>query len=116
MALSIGSLGANTGITTTRPMNYTVENNSEVSSSYAEAMQNVDAAGALSDIDVVSPVGYANAQKQTVDPTMKMQQSQDVNAKFNAVASQFAGTVTGYGSDSNSFGYALIGSNLDLLA
>jgi hypothetical protein len=97
-------------------MNYSVKNQSEVSDAYTESAKQVQGTGTFSDIGAVRPVRYPNAQTVSVDPTEKLAKAQSVNRDMNEIASGFTGTATGYGSDSRSYSYQMIGSTIDLYA
>jgi hypothetical protein len=94
-------------------MNYTVKNQSEVSSAYAESVKQVENTGIFSDIGSVTPVRYPNAQEFSVNLTDRLAKAQSVSRDMNEIASEFAGTTTGYSSDRQSSNYQMIGSVID---
>ena len=116
MNLAIGAINAYSGISAIRPLNYSVTNQSEVSSTSKESAQDAMSIGAFPNIDAVNPVQYPNAQSIAVDPMKKLEQTQSVSKDLNEIASGFTGIATGYGSDSKSYGYQMIGSTIDIYA
>lgn len=109
MALSIGGIGSY-GISNIRPMNYAVENKTDFSVAFAEALSRTSAAS----IKAASPVGYANAQK--VDSTAQAVKAQEANRAYNSIAQNFSGISTGYSAASMATGYEMIGSSFDSIA
>lgn len=106
---AIRAMRAYSSVSFTQPLNYALSNNSEVSTAYAQAVQ--EPTQVASAIDPVSPVGYPNAQKITtkkLDPV-------ETSAMFNEVAKSFAGSVTGYGSTGTGSTYNTVGQNIDVL-
>ena len=89
-------------------MNYTVDNESEVSASYVESMEQVS----NQYVDAASPVQYPNA---SVSPTRVVERSQEANAAYNAVAQRFDQT-TGYNQFSVGQGYETVGALFDQYA
>lgn len=112
MALSVGRMSAasTTSYEQIRPQNYSVTNQSAVSSVYEESVQQ---AGAL--VGGAQPVQYPNAQiaEQAVS---HVQASQKMEQAYNAIASAFEGTTTSYQGDMQGSGYAMIGSQIDVYA
>ena len=95
-----------------KSMNYSLENESDVSGAYAESLQQATPAR----VDAVPPVRYANATLDRVDPAQRMSMSQQVNRAYNNVASRFGGTTTGYGQDRAARAYGMVGQSVDLFA
>lgn len=116
MSLAINAINAYSGMSTVRPMNYSVQNQSEVSAAYTESTKEAKSVGTFPSIRNVDPVQYANANVVSVDPMEKLAKTQSVSKDLNAIASGFSGAITGYGSDSQSYGYQMVGSTLDLYA
>lgn len=116
MALSIGGLSAYGSTANVQAMNYTVSNQSEVSSAYQESAKQVTGTLAFPGIYGATPVQYANAQYARVDSTAQVQRAQEVNRELNTVAAGFEGQSVGYQPDSTSYGYQMLGSILDLYA
>lgn len=111
MSLSIGGYYTYNNIAMVKPMNYALSNRSEVSDVYQ-----TEATKETRGINAASPVGYANAQAYEVDSLAQLQETQQTAKEFNAIASGFSGTATGYGSDSMASSYELIGSTIDIYA
>lgn len=116
MSLAINAINAYSGISTVRPMNYSVENRSEVSSAYTESAKETQRTESFPSIGAVNPVQYPNAQTITTDPMEKLARTQSVSKDLNEIASGFSGISTGYDSESQSYGYQMIGSTIDLYA
>ena len=116
MALSIGGLSAYGNAVAVRPMNYAVENQSQVSSAYQDSVKQLSGAGSFPGIGATNPVQYANAQYVKVDSTVQVQRAQEAKRGLNTVASGFAGRAVGYDEASATYGYEMIGSTLDLYA
>ena len=93
-----------------RSMNYSLENESDVSASYAESMEQASPAK----VDAAPPVRYANATMNRVDGTERMAMNRQVNQAYNSVASRFGGQTTGYGQDRAAKAYATVGQSVDL--
>ncbi|MCR5770766.1 MAG: hypothetical protein K6G87_05950 [Butyrivibrio sp.] len=106
---AIRAMRAYSSVSFTQPLNYALSNNSEVSSAYAQSVQ--QPSEVASAVDPVSPVGYPNAQKinaSKLDPV-------EASAMFNEVAESFGGSITGYGSKGTGSTYNTIGQNIDIL-
>lgn len=102
-----------------QPMNYTVNNESEVSDAFAET-------GMDGSVKSVPPVVYPNARtvessegdesnplKLSADVARK---SQQVNRFYNDVASGFRGMITGYNGSTQGLSYEMPGGTIDLFA
>ncbi len=113
MALSVSSMRPISSVSTVavKPMNYSVENQSEVSDVY-NAMATTPTQG----IDSVSPVMYPNAQAQATSPVAQAEAAVKADKAFNDIASSFAGSSTGYDSAMAANSYSMVGANIDLLA
>jgi hypothetical protein len=114
MSLAINAINAYSATSAVRPMNYSVKNQSDVSSAYTESTKGVKKTGTFPNIGAVNPVQYPNAQVTAVDPTEKLAKAQSVSRDMNEIASEFTGTATGYNSASQSYGYDTIGSTIDV--
>ncbi len=112
MGLSVASLRpiSNVSYAQQTPMNYAVDNQSEVSGAFVESMQEA----APSKVDAAPPVRYATATMERVDPMEKAGRSQQVSRAYNSLASQFGGNVTGYGQDRAAKAYQTVGQSVDL--
>lgn len=116
MSLAINALNAYSGISSVRPMNYSVRNQSEVSSAYTESVKETQNAGTFPSIGTVNPVAYPDATVSAADSTARLAKAQSTNRELNSIASGFSGIMTGYGNDSQSYGYEMIGSTIDYYA
>ena len=107
----ITSASLSSPISAVRPMQYTVQNQSEVSAAYEASIE----ASAVSDVKAASPVQYANAQivKEPSVPAIDTKQLTAVNQSFNQIAERFAGASTGYASSGAPQSYDVIGSSFD---
>ena len=94
----------------TQPMNYAVQNQSDVSDAYKESV-GVNAARSM---DPVPPVLYANAQKVPVAGSDRSQDAAAANRQFNAIASRYEGETVGYTRGAQGMnGYGVVGSMFD---
>ena len=102
-----------------QPMNYAVENGSEVSDVFAaETTRNTNG------INGASPVQYPNAQvkekkvdeEQLIDPTAMLEQRKRTASAFNEIASQFRTANTGYSKAGIGNNYGMAGSRFDAFA
>ena len=111
MALSVSSMRPISSVSSVavKPMNYSVENQSEVSDVY-NAMATTPTQG----IDSVSPVIYPNAQ--ATSSVAQAEAAVKADKAFNDIASSFAGSSTGYDSAMAANSYSMVGANIDLLA
>jgi hypothetical protein len=116
MALSIGGIGAYSSISYVKPMNYTVENDSQVSEAYTKSVGQTQGTGTFQPVDLTSPVVYANAKAYSVDSTAQLEAARKVGQQYNEIAAGFSGTATGYDSGSQSFSYQMVGNNFDMYA
>lgn len=120
MGLSVASLSpiSAASYVSTVPMNYAVDNESEVSGAYIESRR----ANSVNGVDAAPPVRYANATVQeddnplNVDRTASLQRNQAANRAYNAIASNFGGAATSYGASGAAASYQTVGQNLDLFA
>ena len=111
MAMAIGGMSAYNNISTVRPMNYALSNESQVSQAYStEATK--DTAG----VNAVNPVRYANAQTHHIGQTSRLADVQKATKQYNEVAANFSGVTTGYNSSQAASSYEMIGSTIDLYA
>ena len=111
MGLSVASLGRISGLSYVqqKPMNYLVDNESEVSGAFVESMQTASPAK----VDAAPPVRYATASMEEEDPMQRQRQNQQVNRAYNSIASQYSGMVTGYGQDRAARAYQTVGQSVD---
>ena len=109
MGLSVGALNSTTyGV---RPMQYALQNQSQVSSAYAESLADAKA------VSNVSPVKYPDSQLVKQSGNVQATASaKEVNASFNKIASAYTGATTGYNEDRTGYGYDMVGSNFDMYA
>lgn len=114
MGLSASSLNPISAIEyrTTVPQAYTVENQSEVSDSFVEAMRGM---GYANRVDAAAPVQYATASVSTNRIEM-LQKNQEANKAYNDLAASFGGVSVSYGSARQAESYAVIGSRFDAFA
>lgn len=114
MGLSASSLNPISSIEyrTTIPQAYSVENQSEVSDSFVEAMQG---AGALNRVDAAPPVQYANASV-TTNRIEQLHKNQEANKAYNDLASSFNGVNVSYGASRQAAGYEILGGSFDSFA
>ena len=97
----------------TKPQNYAVENESEVSDAFTESL----AMNGVNGINGPSPVQYPNAQ--VAEPSRAEQQAANatrVNQFYNNVASAFQGAATSYNANGVGSQYEMVGSTIDLTA
>lgn len=116
MSLAINAINAYSGMSAVRPMNYSVENRSEVSSAYTESVKEAQNTSIFPDIGAVNPIQYPNAQTISINPMEKLAKTQSVSKDMNAIAAGFSGVTTGYDNSSQSYGYQMIGSTIDFYA
>ena len=114
MAFSVGGLSAYSNISYIKPMNYAVENDSQVSDAYTQAVGQSRGTETFPSVNPSGPVQYANSYR--VNPAAQVEASQKVGQQYNAIAAEFSGIATGYQSDSTSYSYQMIGSNFDMYA
>jgi hypothetical protein len=114
MGLSVASLRPISGLSYVqqKPMNYTVDNQSDVSGAFVESMENASPAK----VDAAPPVRYPTAQVSSIDSAEQVTRNQQVNRAYNNIASRYSGTVTGYGQDRAARAYGTVGQALDLFA
>ena len=114
MGLSASSLNPISAIEyrTTVPQAYTVENQSEVSDSFVEAMRG---AGYANRVDATAPVQYATASV-TTNRIEQLQRNQEANKAYNDLAASFGGVNVSYGAGRQAENYAVLGSQFDAFA
>lgn len=113
MAVSVS--GVRSAAVSARPMNYSISNQSQVSDSYADSINNTSADA----VDASSPVVYANAQHTRAGSSNGASQAQEVqrvSKAMNDIAEGFGGNNTSYTSNMQAQKYDIIGSNIDLYA
>ena len=96
----------------TRPQNYAVENESEVSDAFMQSL----AINGTDGIVAPTPVQYANAQRSESGNRVSDLDSTQVNQFYNDIASGYQGMSTSYDASGTAGQYAMIGSNIDLYA
>ena len=114
MGLSASSLNPISAIEyrTTVPQAYTVENQSEVSGSFVEAMRG---AGYANRVDAAAPVQYATANV-TTNRIEQLQRTQEANKAYKDLAASFGGVNVSYGAGRQAEGYAVLGGQFDAFA
>lgn len=114
MGLSASSLNPISAIEyrTTIPQAYSVENQSEVSDSFVEAMKGV---AGTNRVDAAPPVQYANASVSTNRVT-QLHKNQEANKAYNDLASSFGGAAVSYGASRQAAGYEVLGGQFDSFA
>ncbi len=110
MGLSVDS----TSNLTVSPQWYSVANQSQVSTAYAESMQ-VGAVSGNAAVKAANPVQYPNAQ---VSEAREAQQTaaQQAEQGYNSIASAFEGAFTSYSSALVGNSYSSVGSSFDAYA
>lgn len=96
----------------TRPQNYAIGNESEVSDAFSQSMA-VNGAGSVS---APTPVQYANAEVSENGSGGSSMDSARMNRFFNDIASGYQGMSTSYDANGQAGQYSMIGSNIDLTA
>jgi hypothetical protein len=94
-----------------RPQNYAVENESEVSDAFTQAM----AMQGVNGITGPAPVQYPNAQVEE-NKVNAAEQSKQANAMFNKIASAYQGMNTSYNANGGPQSYGMVGNSIDLTA
>ena len=111
--MSIGGIGNAYGayqMYRTRPMNYVVQNQSDVSDAYKESIGLSKARS----MDPTPPVLYPNAQKVPAGAVKAPQADEEtVNRQFNSIAARYSGVNTGYERNGQGQGYEMTGSLFD---
>ena len=95
----------------TRPQNYAVENESEISDAFSESL----ATNGVGGINGPSPVQYPNAQVAETGHRQAAEAAR-VNQYYNNVASSFQGAATSYNANGMGSQYSVVGSTIDLTA
>lgn len=96
----------------TKPQNYAVENESEVSDAFTQSL----AVNGASGIVAPTPVQYANARTEENAVGGASADAARTNRFFNDIASAYQGMSTSYDASGAAGQYAMIGSNIDLSA
>lgn len=96
----------------TKPQNYAVENESEVSDAFSQSL----AANGVNGIIAPTPVQYTNAQTEETRIGGASADEARMNRFFNDIASAYQGMSTSYDANGAAGQYAMIGSNIDLTA
>lgn len=114
MTLSVGGMNGGSMISM-QAQNYTVGNQSSVSSAYEESVKQMQGVGAGSSVESTSPVRYPNAQ--LVENKMaQVKEAQQMGRAYNDIAATFEGNPSSYGADRKGNSYALLGANIDVYA
>lgn len=116
MDFAIGSTGIYNSMTRTKPMNYAVDNQSQVSNAYQQSVENISQSSGFQPVGAANPVQYPNQVNVQEASIASIQKSQETNREFNQVAKGFAGQVTGYSAGSVATGYDIVGSQFDAFA
>ena len=96
------------GSVETVPMNYAVDNESEVSDVYTQMMRTSGAGS----IKGPSPVAYPNAQIQE-NQISQVQEQSKANSYYNDIAKGFSGMNTSYDASGAGSSYQMVGSQFD---
>ncbi len=110
---SIGGVSAYSAYSAIRPLEYSIDNQTQTSDAYSDSLRTTDEAA----VDAVSPVFYPDAQEV---PSISTAAELDTDAitqasmAYNKIAEGFAGTVTSYTAGGESAGYQTVGSGLDI--
>ena len=94
--------------------NYSLNNQSAVSSVYQKAVNAPKSTDTKNTVDLINPIQYPNAD--LVPKTRDTEAVQATDAAFNQVAAGFGSAVTGYGADAAGAMYAMVGSQFDAFA
>ena len=116
MDVAIGSTGSYSSLTRTKPMNYAVENQSQVSNAYQQSTEDISKSRGFQPVGAANPVQYPNQVNVQEASIASIQKSQETNREFNHVAQSFVGQVTGYSAGSVATGYDIVGSQFDAFA
>lgn len=117
MAMSgISPIGAYSSMAAIKPIQYQVQNQSEVSDAYQESVGALGGAQSSRPVDAVSPVVYANAQKMATESVDTNDVAQKVSQAYNKIASSFSDKITGYSSHGSGEKYSMVGNSIDLFA
>ena len=116
MDFAIGSTGSYSSLTRTKPMNYAVENQSQVSNAYQQSTEDISKSRGFQPVGAANPVQYPNRVNVQEASIASIQKSQETNREFNHVAQSFVGQVTGYSAGSVATGYDIVGSQFDAFA
>ncbi|MCR4798481.1 MAG: hypothetical protein K5853_08555 [Lachnospiraceae bacterium] len=113
MGLSASSLNPISKVShrVTVPQAYTVENQSEVSDAFTEALKTTGANSVMA----APPVQYATATI-TTNRINQLEKNQEANRAYNDLAASFEGISTAYDQSSAATNYSMVGSRLDLFA
>ncbi len=113
----ISGINTYSQVASIQPMNYSVQNESEVSDVFAtEATKNT--AG----INGTTPVQYPNArvsateESRLIDPTAMLEARKKTASAYNDIASQFKTANTGYSRSGIGNSYGMAGSRFDAFA
>ncbi len=113
----ISGLTTYSPVSNVQPMNYAVENNSEVSDVYAAETTKNSAA-----VNGTSPVQYPNATvsnspvSEVVDPIEIQRRKQAVDSRYNEIAMKFMQDNPSYTARARGASYQMVGSKFDAFA
>ena len=118
MAISpIGGITTYSPVASVQPMNYAIENGSEVSDVYAAETTKSSAF-----VNGTSPVQYPNATvgsspvREAIDPLEIQRKKQETDNKYNEIAMKFMQDNPSYNARANAASYQMIGSKFDAYA
>lgn len=114
----IGGLSTYSPISSVQPMNYSVQNEAEVSDVYA-----ADVTKNTAGVNGANPVQYPNAAVREiggdsipVDPIARQKRNIQVSSNFNDIATKFLSGNTSYGVNGRGSTYNTSGSRFDAYA
>ncbi len=96
----------------TKPQNYAVENQSDVSDAFSQSLAVNGASGIMGP----PPVQYANAQVSENETAQAGVDSARANRYFNDIASAYQGMSTSYNANGAAEQYSMVGNSIDLMA
>lgn len=111
MISPIPSFNSYSPVAKVQPMQYALNNTSEVSSVY-----DTDTTKNSSGINGVRPVKYPDATLFEASPVDKKAEKQELTKQFNEIADSISKGFTGYTNTSRGTNYELIGKNIDIYA
>lgn len=120
MAIGVGGIGGISSMNaisqisyvTQKPQSYALDNETQVSASYVQAMEQVSGESGIQGVQATRPVQYANA----TNTSDSLEVTRQVSQKYNEIASAFEGISTSYSADMRQQMYAMVGSSIDMYA
>ncbi len=94
-----------------RPLNYSVDNESNASAGYSESIRRTS--GKYT-VGASRPVAYADAQTVSAGPKKGSDKAREIEQAFNKIASDHYGETTSYGPRGEAFGYEAEGRVFDV--